>query len=91
MLNAFITNAYFLFKNKDMSMIVIVPNGNNSLQNLVGKLASYKLEEIKDGGVFKEVQLSLPRFKIESTLELEDPLTEVLYSQIFFFLAFALE
>lgn len=65
------------YENRDVSMVIILPNERTGLANLEKKLANVDLSSITNGSSNVEVQVSLPRFKIESTIDLKETLTNV--------------
>lgn len=58
-------------------MVVIVPNDKDGLSALVRGLADYKIGDIIKQGRVGEIDVFLPRFKIESTLSLNEILKQV--------------
>lgn len=52
-------------------MVVILPNKRTGLAALEKKLATRKLSELLQQTVFTEVKVYLPKFKIETTLDLK--------------------
>ncbi|CAG9854047.1 unnamed protein product [Phyllotreta striolata] len=71
------------YTNKDLSMIVILPNKRNGIDELEAKLANYDLSNITADMYKPEVIVALPKFKIEATIQLNDPLTELGLGEIF--------
>lgn len=65
------------YTNKDVSMIIILPNKRNGITELEQKLANVDLTKITENMYRPEVIVSLPKFKIETTMELTEPLKEV--------------
>lgn len=65
------------YTNKDVSMIIILPNERNGIAELEQKLADVDLTKITENMYRPEVIVSLPKFKIETTMELKEPLVEV--------------
>lgn len=65
------------YTNKDVSMIIILPNQRNGIVNLERKLADVDLTKITRNMYRPEVVVSLPRFKIETKMELTEPLSQV--------------
>lgn len=65
------------YTNKDVSMIIILPNKRNGILELEKKLAGVDLTKITENMYRPEVSVSLPKFKIETTMELNKPLVEV--------------
>lgn len=72
-----------MLQNKDLSMIIIVPKEVNGLATLVEGLANYTIgnivKETREQYDKEEVKLYLPKFKIESTLSLKEPLIKVIF------------
>ena len=64
-----------------LSMIIILPNKNNGLLKLEEQLRSADLFELvnqkREANGRDEVSLSLPKFKIDSTHDLKDPLIKI--------------
>lgn len=65
------------YTNRDVSMIIILPNKRNGIAELEQKLADVDLTKITENMYRPEVVVSLPKFKIESTIQLNDPLAKV--------------
>lgn len=65
------------YKNKNVSMIIILPNERNGIEELERKLANIDLTKITENMYRPEVIVSLPKFKIETTIHLNDPLAKV--------------
>lgn len=65
------------YTNKDVSMIIILPNKRNGIVELEQKLANVDLTKITENMYRPDVIVSLPKFKIETTMELTEPLKEV--------------
>ncbi|CAH1183104.1 unnamed protein product [Phaedon cochleariae] len=65
------------YTNKDLSMIIILPNERNGIADLEAKLANTDLSRITENMYRPEVIVALPKFKIEQTIELNDPLKEL--------------
>lgn len=58
-------------------MIIIVPQADDGLQALVKGLSQYTIEGIRKKMYYSQMELYLPKFKIESTLLLNEPLKQV--------------
>lgn len=58
-------------------MILIIPKAIDGLSALVEGLVNYKIEDIRKHTFNGKVELYLPKFKIESTLSLKEPLMQV--------------
>ncbi|KAG5883832.1 hypothetical protein JTB14_033753 [Gonioctena quinquepunctata] len=65
------------YTNKDISMIIILPNERDGIKKLEEKLAQTDLTKITENMYMPEVIVSLPKFKIEQTIDLQDSLTEL--------------
>lgn len=59
------------------SMIFIVPNTVNGMENPEGKLDKIDIQTIRKTGATTMVELSCPKFKIESTINLQPILNTV--------------
>ncbi|XP_047344055.1 antichymotrypsin-2-like isoform X7 [Vespa velutina] len=62
------------YKGEEFSMIIIVPNDIDGLAELEEKLPQYDIGELLKKAYKTEVQLHLPKFKIESSLNLNQNL-----------------
>lgn len=71
------------YSNKDISLIIILPNERNGIAELEEKLAGTDLTKITENMFKPEVQVALPKFKIEKTIDLEDALTKLGLGVIF--------
>nr|CAH7743259.1 unnamed protein product [Callosobruchus chinensis] len=71
------------YSNKDLSMIIILPNKRNGIADLEKKLATVDLSTITENMSKPEVTVSLPKFKIESTMNLNEPLSEMGLGELF--------
>lgn len=60
-------------------MVIILPNAAEGLSALVEKLANVKIETIRLRGlnVRQSANVRLPKFKIESSFLLDEPLKQV--------------
>jgi len=65
------------YSNRDVSLIVILPNERNGIKELERKLTETDLSKITENLYKTEVTVKLPKFKIETTVELNDPLKRV--------------
>lgn len=67
------------YANEQLSMIVILPvdRSETGLSEMEKKLKEVDLTTMADSLRTVEVEVSLPKFKIETTIELKDVLTEV--------------
>nr|AWD77173.1 serpin [Anatolica polita] len=71
------------YTNEDLSMVIILPNKRDGIKDLEKKLESFDLNNITEGLWNVEVNVALPRFKIETTIDLNDPLTKMGLGEIF--------
>lgn len=60
-----------------MTMLIFVPNAIGGLKALVEGLAHYTIEDIRKNINNDKIELYLPKFTIESTLSLNEPLSQV--------------
>jgi serine protease inhibitor len=58
-------------------MIVLLPNVRDGLTKMEEKLKTFDLNTLQSKMKMKKVNLLMPKFKLESTLDLKQPLTEV--------------
>ncbi|KAK4879302.1 hypothetical protein RN001_007448 [Aquatica leii] len=71
------------YTNENVSMVIILPNQRDGIDNLEKKLADVDLSNITEGMRSMEVEVSLPKFKIETTMDLESVLTKMGLGVIF--------
>ncbi|CAH2012557.1 unnamed protein product [Acanthoscelides obtectus] len=72
------------YSNKELSMIIILPNKRNGIHELEKKLATVDLSTITENMYKPEVKVSLPKFKIETdVMDLTQPLKDAGLEQIF--------
>ncbi|KAI4462597.1 serine protease inhibitor serpin [Holotrichia oblita] len=65
------------YKNQDLSLMIILPRSKTGIQALEKKLVTKDLGAISRTLRNVEVILSLPKFKIETTMDLNGPLQEL--------------
>jgi serpin B len=65
------------YKDSDITMLIILPNTRTGLSALEGKLNTIDLGEISSKMYSQEVNVEIPKFKIEFDIELNEPLTKV--------------
>ncbi|XP_057668301.1 serine protease inhibitor 3/4-like isoform X4 [Diorhabda carinulata] len=65
------------YTNRDLSMIVILPNQIDGIDDLEAKLAKTDLTKITENMYRPDVIVALPKFKIETTIDLEEPLKKM--------------
>lgn len=70
---------YFRFKNEDAQMTIIVPYGQTNLRKIMKNLNDFNASRLSESGFESKVRLSLPKFKINSTINLYHPLRRVIY------------
>lgn len=68
------------FQNKDLSMIIILPDDPNGLSDLVKGLVKHKIGDIRKTGKKTDVEILLPKFKIESELSFKESLRKVTFA-----------
>ncbi|XP_043468663.1 uncharacterized protein LOC122502589 [Leptopilina heterotoma] len=90
--NSFITgsvsdlNASFIelpYEDTLFSMIIILPNEVNGLEEVEDKLATMTIKELRQNGKNETVRLSMPRFEIETELEMTSALNKMGVNAIF--------
>jgi serine protease inhibitor len=59
-------------------MVIILPNKKTGLAALEEQLATMQLSELLQRASNTEVEVYLPKFKVETTLDLEQHLSKVL-------------
>lgn len=65
------------YKDSDISMMIILPNQRNGLAEVESKLHTIDLAEISSTLRSQEVNVELPKFKIEFDINLNEPLKKV--------------
>lgn len=60
-----------------MKMVIIVPDKYDGLNELVKKIENFDDKKIDEYKKYVDVMLHLPKFKIESTIPLENVLQKV--------------
>lgn len=65
------------YKDSDISMLIILPNKRTGLADLEKNLHNVDLAEISRNMYSQEVNVELPKFKIEFDIELNEPLQKV--------------
>lgn len=65
------------YKDSDISMMIILPNKRTGLGDVEQKLHLVDLSEISNGLRSQEVNVELPKFKIEFDIKLNEPLKKV--------------
>ncbi|KAJ8913537.1 hypothetical protein NQ315_017088 [Exocentrus adspersus] len=65
------------YANRDISLIVVLPNKRDGIEELEKNLAKIDLARITDDMYKAKVKVALPKFKIEQTIDLMSPLTEL--------------
>ncbi|KAL1491105.1 hypothetical protein ABEB36_011750 [Hypothenemus hampei] len=71
------------YTNPDVSLVIILPNKRNGIGELEKKLSGTDLTRITENMHKPEVILKLPKFKIETSIDLVDPLTQIGLGEIF--------
>lgn len=65
------------YKDSDITMLIILPNKKTGLSDLESKLNTIDLSEITRSMYSQEVNVEIPKFKIEFDIELNEPLQKV--------------
>lgn len=65
------------YKDSDISMMIILPNTKTGLSALEAKLNQINFSEVSQSLYSQEVNVEIPKFKIEFDIELNDPLKKV--------------
>jgi serpin B len=71
------------YKDSDITMLIILPNSKTGLPALESKLKTANFDEISKGLYSQEVNVELPKFKIETELDLKDTLTAMGMGKMF--------
>ncbi|CAG2178567.1 unnamed protein product [Oppiella nova] len=71
------------YENSDTLMVVVLPEVNNSLKQIGDKLTIKSLNQLVSSMHTIEVELYLPKFKVESSLELIPPLQHIGIKSVF--------
>lgn len=67
------------YKDSDITMLIILPNTKTGLSALEARMNEINFAEISSSLYSQEVNLELPKFKIEFDLTLNEPLKKVLF------------
>jgi serpin B len=65
------------YKDSDITMLILLPNKRTGLAELESKLTTIDFGELSSQMFSEEVNVELPKFKIEFDIELTDPLKKV--------------
>lgn len=71
------------YKDSDITMLIILPNSKTGLSALESKLKTVNFEDISKNLYSQEVNVELPKFKIETELDLKDTLSAVSLTKLF--------
>ncbi|KAF5269269.1 hypothetical protein FQR65_LT02570 [Abscondita terminalis] len=71
------------YTNHNVSMVIILPNKRDGIDDLEKKLVNVDLSKLTHGMRTVEVEVSLPKFKIETTMDLKSVLTKMGLGVIF--------
>ncbi|XP_065333054.1 antichymotrypsin-2-like [Cloeon dipterum] len=71
------------YRGRDLSMEIILPNKRDGLKELEEKLATANLSEILNSGLEGDMVVYLPKFKVETSLDLGKYLTKMGLEHIF--------
>lgn len=65
-------------QNENLKMVIIVPDEVDGLGQVLDNLESFNSTRLAKSAYSRDVQLYLPKFKIESTIDLKEPLQKVI-------------
>lgn len=65
------------YRNKKISMVIVLPNKKSGIVELQQKLAAFNIDEVISNIAVSPVLIKIPKFKIESTFDLKQLLSEV--------------
>lgn len=68
------------YKGSDISMFIILPDSKTGLADLESKLHTIDIQELSKKMYKQEVNVELPKFKIEFDIELNEPLKKVRFT-----------
>jgi len=71
------------YKSRNLSMFIILPNQRTGLRNLETKLKGIAWSSILESMRTQKVEVKLPRFKAEFSIELTEPLKELGMTRMF--------
>ena len=71
------------YKKSDLSFVIVLPNSRTGLSTLESKLKNYDLTKIYDKMVKSEVKVTIPKFKVEFAIKLNDVLKKMGMSEMF--------
>nr|XP_012147539.1 PREDICTED: antichymotrypsin-2-like isoform X12 [Megachile rotundata] len=71
------------YKGDELSMVIILPNEINGLAEVEKKLQNTNIKDILNEGYVRDVHLYLPKFKVESKMELKEPLCKLGLTDMF--------
>uniref|UniRef100_A0ABD2XG47 Serpin domain-containing protein n=1 Tax=Trichogramma kaykai TaxID=54128 RepID=A0ABD2XG47_9HYME len=62
------------YQNKNVKMVIIVPDEIDGLKDVINNLEHFNASRLAKSGYDREVHLYLPKFKIETKIDLNEPL-----------------
>jgi len=71
------------YKNQNVSFVAVLPNKVDGIAALEDKLQGSNINDIVGNMRTVEVELSLPKFKVETNMELNQPLMKIGFSKMF--------
>lgn len=71
------------YANSNFSFVIVLPNSRTGLSALEGKLKNYDLAEITNKMHKQEVEVTIPKFKVEFEINLNDVLKKLGMSEMF--------
>ncbi|XP_044752151.1 antichymotrypsin-2-like isoform X3 [Coccinella septempunctata] len=71
------------YTNQEFSMVIILPDERDGIKDLEAKLEKVDLTKITEGTFKGEVNVALPKFKIETTINMNEALDKLGLGEIF--------
>ena len=65
------------FERSDISMLIILPNKKDGISALESKIGQVNFQDLVKSLQEEEVEVKLPKFKIETAITMKEPLQEV--------------
>lgn len=70
------------YANSNFSFVIVLPNSRTGLSALESKLKTFDLAKISEKMYSQEVQVTIPKFKVEFEINLNDALKKVRYKHL---------
>lgn len=65
------------YKNCNFSMVILLPNENDGIENLISKLSNFNFFQLTEGLEEQVVEVSIPKFQTETTIDITEHLKNV--------------